>query len=385
MTLKEIAFRNILRRKAKAFFVLIGLSIGIATVVAVISFSDAMTDDINHKLEKYGANILIVPKTESLSLNYGGVSLGGVSFEMDEIKEEELLRLNHIKNARNIAAAGPLVMGVIEISDRQVLLSGIDFKAAEILKPWWQIEGKIPDENGILLGADTARLMRLSIGDVVSIGGKDFSVMGILKQTGSQDDQLIFTTLPVAQEIHNKPGLVSLVEIAALCQGCPIPEMVRQISEVLPNARVMAIQQVVEGRMEALSQFKTFSMGISAVVLLVGSLVVLVTMMGNVRERTKEIGVFRAIGFRKSHIMKIIFIEAGIISISAGIIGYLLGEGCAYAALSFFIEKSEHMMPINMYLPAGAVMMALMVGLFASFYPALAASRMDPTHALKTF
>jgi putative ABC transport system permease protein len=384
MTLKEIAFRNILRRKAKAFFVLIGLSIGIAAVVAVISFSNSMTGDINHKLEKYGANILIVPKTESLSLNYGGVSLGGVSFEMDEIKEEELLRLNHIKNARNIAAAGPLVMGVSEISGRQVLLSGIDFNAAEILKPWWNIEGKIPDENGILLGADTARLMKLSIGDVVSIGARDFSVTGILKQTGSQDDQLIFTTLPVAQEIHNKPGLVSMVEIAALCQGCPIPEMVRQISEVIPNARIMAIQQVVEGRMEALSQFKTFSMGISAVVLLVGSLVVFVTMMGNVRERTEEIGIFRAVGFRKSHIMKIIFIEAGIISISAGILGYLIGEGCAYAALGFFIEKSEHMMPINMYLPAGAVMMSLIVGLLAGFYPALAASRMDPTRALKT-
>jgi putative ABC transport system permease protein len=384
MTLKEIAFRNILRRKAKAFFVLIGLSIGIAAVVAVISFSNSMTGDINHKLEKYGANILIVPKTESLSLNYGGVSLGGVSFEMDEIKEEELLRLKHIKNARNIAAAGPLVMGVSEISGRQVLLSGIDFNAAEILKPWWNIEGKIPDENGILLGADTARLMKLSIGDVVSIGARDFSVTGILKQTGSQDDQLIFTTLPVAQEIHNKPGLVSMVEIAALCQGCPIPEMVRQISEVIPNARIMAIQQVVEGRMEALSQFKTFSMGISAVVLLVGSLVVFVTMMGNVRERTEEIGIFRAVGFRKSHIMKIVFIEAGIISISAGILGYLIGEGCAYAALGFFIEKSEHMMPINMYLPAGAVMMSLIVGLLAGFYPALAASRMDPTRALKT-
>jgi putative ABC transport system permease protein len=384
MTLKEIAFRNILRRKAKAFFVLIGLSIGVAAVVAVISFSNAMTGDINHKLEKYGANILIVPKTESLSLNYGGVSLGGVSFEMDEIREEELLRLNHIKNARNIAAAGPLVMGVSEISGRQVLLSGIDFNAAEILKPWWNIEGKIPGENGILLGADTARLMKLSIGDVVSIGARDFSVTGILKQTGSQDDQLIFTTLPVAQEIHNKPGLVSMVEIAALCQGCPIPEMVRQISEVIPNARIMAIQQVVEGRMEALSQFKTFSMGISAVVLLVGSLVVFVTMMGNVRERTEEIGIFRAVGFRKSHIMKIIFIEAGIISISAGILGYLIGEGCAYAALGFFIEKSEHMMPINMYLPAGAVMMSLIVGLLAGFYPALAASRMDPTRALRT-
>jgi putative ABC transport system permease protein len=384
MTLKEIAFRNIMRRKAKAFFVLTGLSIGVATVVAVISFSDAMTGEINHKLEKYGANILIVPKTESLSLSYGGVSMGGVSFGMEEIREEELLRLNNIRNAKNIAAAGPLVMGVTEVSGHQVLLSGIDFEAAGILKPWWNIDGKIPDENSVLLGADTANLMNLSTGDGVFIGTRKFTVSGILKQTGSQDDRLIFTTLPVAQEIHNKHGIVSMVEIAALCQGCPIPEMVRQISEVLPNARVMAIQQVVKGRMEALSQFKTFSMGISAVVVLVGSLVVLVTMMGSVRERTEEIGIFRAIGFRKSHIMKIIFIEAGIISISAGLIGYLLGEGGARAALGFFIESHEHVMPLDIHLPAGAVMMALMVGLLASFYPAFAASRMDPTRALKT-
>jgi putative ABC transport system permease protein len=384
MTLKEIAFRNILRRKAKAFFVLTGLSIGVATVVAVISFSAAMTGDINHKLEKYGANIIIVPKTESLSLNYGGVSLGGISFEMEEIKQEELLRLNHIKNAKNIAAAGPLVMGISEVLGHQVLLTGIDFAAARILKPWWNIDGNIPDENGVLLGADTARLMKLSIGDVIFIGTRNFSVSGILKQTGSQDDQLIFTTLPVSQDIHNKSGVVSMVEIAALCQGCPIPEMIRQISEVIPNARVMAIQQVVEGRMEALSQFKTFSMGISAVVVLVGSLVVLVTMMGNIRERTEEIGIFRAIGFRKSHIMRIVFIEAGIISVSAGIIGYLLGEGFARAALNYFIEKSEHAIHLNMYLPAGAIMMALIVGLLASVYPAFVASRMDPTRALKT-
>jgi putative ABC transport system permease protein len=62
----------------------------------------------------------------------------------------------------------------------------------------------------------------------------------------------------------------------------------------------------------------------------------------------------------------------------------VLGEGFARAALGFFIETSEHMMPLNMYLPAGSVLMALMVGLLASFYPAFAASRMDPTRALKT-
>ena len=71
MTLKEISIRNLIRRKGKAAFVLTGLVIGVTTVVAIISFVEAMTSDINHKLEKYGANILIVPKTENLSLSYG--------------------------------------------------------------------------------------------------------------------------------------------------------------------------------------------------------------------------------------------------------------------------------------------------------------------------
>lgn len=67
MTLKHIALRNLMRRKAKSAFVLAGLAIGIATVVAVISFVEAMTGDINHKLEKYGANILIMDLLRQLN------------------------------------------------------------------------------------------------------------------------------------------------------------------------------------------------------------------------------------------------------------------------------------------------------------------------------
>jgi putative ABC transport system permease protein len=76
MTLNTIAIQNLLRRKGKAILILVGLVLGIGTVITVISFSDAVTGDINHKLEKYGANILIVPRTENLSLSYGGISDG---------------------------------------------------------------------------------------------------------------------------------------------------------------------------------------------------------------------------------------------------------------------------------------------------------------------
>ena len=383
MNLKVITFRNLMRRKGKAAFVLAGLVIGVSTVVGIISFVEAMTNDINHKLEKYGANILIVPKTESLTLTYGGLFLGGVSFEMDEIREAELARVSSIKNARNIAALGPLVLGVVTFDTRKVLMAGVDFEASEILKPWWNIRGSLPDQNGVILGAEAARVLNLDYGARVRIKDNDFIVSGVLQPTGSQDDQLVFARLGTVQSILDKSGRVSMAEVAALCKDCPIDEMVRQISEAIPGAKVMAIQQVVKGRMETLEQFKKFSYGISGVILLIGSLVVLVTMMGSVRERTDEIGIFRAIGFRKKHIMKIVFMEAAIVSGLAGIIGYFLGLGASTIAIKFFSENHSGYIPMTPELAFGALIIALTLGLASSAYPAFMASRLDPTEALR--
>ena len=381
MNLKDIAFKNLLRRKAKALFVLAGLVIGVSTVVALISFVDAMTQNINHKLEKYGANILIVPKTENLSLTYGGLSLGGLSFEMKEIREEELARIPSIKNAANVAAVGPIVLGAVQVGEKKVLMAGVDFRASRVLKPWWKIEGDIPGPNGVLLGAEAAKVFGLRPGGRVSIGDRELEVSGVLFPTGSQDDQLIFAHLKTAQAILGKTGKVSMAEVTALCKDCPIEEMVKQISGVVPGAKVMAIQQVVKGRMEALSQFKSFSYGVSGVVILVGSLVVLVTMMGSVRERTQEIGIFRAIGFRKSHVIRIVFLEAGFISGVAGIIGYIIGMGATRVAVGFFTEDGA--VPVDYTLAGLAFLLAIVLGLISSIYPAFLAARLDPNDALR--
>jgi len=384
MTLKLISIRNLMRRKGKAAFVLAGLAIGVATVVGIISFVDATTHDIAHKLEQYGANILIVPRTENLSLTYGGMSMGGVSFELEEIRESELVKLASIRNARNIAAVGPMVLGVVPVDGRRILMAGVDFKAAGILKPWWHVQGGLPDENGVLLGAEAARVLNLKSGDRLAVNDRSLTVSGVLESTGSQDDQLAFAMLATAQQVFNKPGRISMAEVAALCKDCPIEDMVQQISEALPGAKVMAIQQVVKSRMEMLAQFKHFSYGISGVILFIGALVVFVTMMGSVRERTDEIGIFRAIGFRRSHIMRIVFLEAGIISGLAGVIGYLLGLGSARAALSLFGEGHSGHVPFDPGLAAGALILALALGLLASAYPAAMAARMDPNEALRS-
>jgi len=386
MTLRDIAVNNLRRRKMRAVFVLAGLLIGVTTVVTLLTLVGAMKNDINHKLEMYGANILIVPKTENLSLSYGGLSLGGVSFEMQEIREEELEKIKDIKNAANVAAVGPMVLGPVNVKDQRVLLAGIDVLSFQTLRPWWNIKGKIPEDDDVILGAEAARMLGLANGSKFTMNGREYGVSGVLEVTGSQDDGLIFAPLTIAQSVLGKEGRISMAEVAALCHGCPIDEMIRQISEVLPGANVMGIQQVVKGRMVTLNHFQKFSYGVSALVLFVGSLMVLVTMMGSVRERTMEIGIFRAMGFRRSHVMRIIFYEAGIIAGVAGILGYTLGFTATRILLPFFTESHQGhgvAVPFDPIMAGIAFVLAISIGLAASIYPALLASRLDPNEALR--
>ncbi len=384
MKLKDIALNNLRRRKGKVFFLISGLLIGVAAVVALLTTTRILEEDIAHKMDEFGANIIITPKSEGLSLTYGGLSLGGLSFDLKEIAESDLPKIRQIKNAENISIVSPKVFGVLEHADKKALIVGVDFPAELSLKKWWKIDGNKPtDMHDLLIGHEVAEKYNLKTGSTFEIKEKQFKIAGILEQTGSQDDGLIFMSLPVTQKLFGKEGKIGMIEVAALCKNCPISEIVEQVSEKLPTAKVTAVQQVVESRMDTLHKFRQFSLGISGLVLLVGSMVVFVTMMGSVTERTREIGIFSAIGFRRSHIMKIILFEAFIVSFIAGVLGFLLGIGVTRLLLTFLTEHMPHF-SIDPMVAAGSLFLAIIVGLLASLYPALAASKMDPNEALRS-
>lgn len=383
MRLRTIAFNNLRRRKARLAFLVAGLLIGIATVVTLLSLSSALTLEAQHKMESYGANILITPQSDELSLSYGGIALGGIAVGPQEIRQDQLAGIRTIPNSRNIAAVAPKVLGAVTVKGTRVLMMGVDPQNEFHLKRWWTVDGRpLAADDELVAGSAVAQRLGLAMGDTMELAGAPFTVTGILRETGSQDDGLLLASLPAAQRLLGKEGIVSLVEVAALCADCPVEDMVRQISAVLPGVKVSAIQQVVKTRMHALEQFRAFSLGVAVVVILIGALVVFVTMMGSVNERTREIGIFRALGFRRGHVVSLILMEASWVSLLAGLLGFLAGMGATRLILPFLAEEHLHL-AWSPALAAGSLLLALGVGAVASLYPALHASRLDPTEALR--
>lgn len=383
MRLRTVAFSNLRRRKGRAAFLVAGLLVGIATVVALLTLSQALTVQAQNNLETYGANIIVAPRTDGLSLSYGGVTVAGVSVGAQDIRQSDLARIATIANRRNIAIIAPELLGAVTVGGRQGLLMGVQPENEFDLKKWWSVDGR-PPRNGheLVAGSAAAAALKLRTGATVSVDGRPFTVTGILRPTGSQDDDLLITDLDTAQGVLHKPGRVSMIQIAALCSDCPVEEIVAQLGGVLPGTKVTAMQDKVKNRMHAIDQFRSFSWLVAGVIIGIEALVVFVTMMGSVNERTREIGIFRALGFRRLHVTGLILIEAVVASLLAGVLGYLAGMGVSYALLPLLAGDGVSVT----WAPAlagGAVGLAVLIGAVASLYPALRASRMDPTVALR--
>jgi putative ABC transport system permease protein len=381
----HIALKNLQRRPARMFFLTVALAVGLAAVVALVTLANSMTADIELTMDQFGANILITPKSNDLALNYGGISLGRISFDQRELDPSVLQRVRNIKNRENVAIVAPKVLGAVKVGDRDLLLVGVDFEAELRLKRWWNLNGSEPAAaDDAILGSAAAKVLGIKPGQRLDASGHSFRVAAVLQETGSQDDSLLFVPLAAAQAVTGKQGKITLVEVAALCGGCPITDMAGQIAKALPDAKVSAIKQVIEGRLQAIDQLKRFSFGMGAVIAVISMALVFITMMGSINERKAEIGIFRAIGYRTGHVMGIILLEAGIVGLLSGLTGYLLGLAAAAIALPLMAQSGNPQLLVEWKVAFAAVLAVMLVSLLAAWWPALKAGKMDPADALRS-
>lgn len=391
MKLYNISLQSLRRRKSRTTFLVIGLLLAVASFVTLYVVSENVNKSVAENLDEFGANMLITPQSDGLNLNYGGISITGLTFENNSLNFDDIDKIKTIKNKDNLSVIAPKLFNSVKIktfndaNEKNIVVAGINFKDEIRLKKWWQVTGKYPiKKNEILVGNEVSKLLGTKVNQKISLNGEEFLISGILNETGSQDDALIFLDLKKSQELFNKPNELSLIEIAARCYDCPIEEIVKQTSGKLPGAKVTAIKQSIESKMTAIHRFEHFSLGISGVILIISLLIVFTNVNASVNERTKEIGIFMSVGFRRWHIIKIILLEVLIASFAAGVIGFFIGIAGAKIITPILSMDDSIKINFNYSLLLLSAGMAVTAGLLASVLPALKAARLDPTVAFRS-
>ncbi|MDP2660098.1 MAG: ABC transporter permease [Dehalococcoidia bacterium] len=382
-SLRHIALGHLKRRKARTVILAIGLLVGTVAFTSVSAINEGMRADIGRKMDEFGANMVVTPDSADLLLSYGGTVVSGVTSQVVELTEEDAAAIRTIRYKENINLVAPKLLGLAEVDGRRAMIMGVRFRDEVGMRQWWDWRGTIPDNAGhVLLGSEASHQLRKDVGDSLMVSGRQLEVASVLEPTGTQDDSLVYTELGLAQDILGKPGKLSLVEVSAWCAQCPVETLVIQIAEKLPNARVNAVKQAVASKLATLDVVSRFALILSLAVLLVGGLMVMITMLASINERIREIGVFRAIGFRRGHIMQIVLIEAFAISLASGIVGFLFGTLVA-GLLAGRIAEASVPVPWDPFLAMEAVGLAVVMGMAGGFYPAWRASRLDPVTALR--
>lgn len=385
MRLTDIALQNLSRRKMRSALLVISVIIGVSSIVFLYTTTQAMKEDVANKLDQFGSNILILPDTGE-AMTFGGITVEAPT-QINQLDMSLIPLMKTIKNKETLATIAPKLLVDTKIKGQEILLLGVNFPQELHLKKWWKLDGlaknQIPTANEVILGSDAARSLGLSPKQTITIKGQDFKVAGVIQPTGStENDQAVFIDLAVLQKLSNRPNAISLIEAAAFCYTCPIDEVTKQLTAILPGTKITALRSTLESRNDTINRFNLFARIVSLILFLASSLVITMTMKSSVEERTREIGILRAIGFRKRHIIQIVLTEAGILSVLGGLLGYLLGMGAAVSFGSVLV-KAQVQIPWQSNLLVYALSASFLIGLLASLYPAWKAAKLDPTESLR--
>lgn len=393
--------RNFARRKLRGLLTMLGILIGIAAVVALISVSQGLENAIKEQFETLGTDKLIISPGSAMGAMGMGMSSTSKITEKDVEIIEDVQGVNLVSGAIYSSARirykdetkYTFVIG-IPLDERRELfeeMSSFQVEKGDFIK-----EGDKYDVNigwGLANGEFFSKKVT---GDKLYIEEREFGIVGSIKRIGNrQDDSQVYIPIDTAREIFNKPDEYDML-IVQIKEGYDIEKVAEKIKKELRDYRdekegeetfnIQTFEQLLEQVSTVLGILRVVLVSIAAISLLVGGIGIMNTMYTGVVERTREIGIMKAIGAKNSNILLIFLIESGMYGLVGGIVGVVLGLGLSKAteiAAAQSLGTTLIQTSFSWWLILGALAFSFVIGCISGVAPARQASRMKPVDALR--
>lgn len=418
----KLALNILLHSKLRSWLTIIGIVIGVAAIVAIVSIGEGAQASVNERLGGLGADLITVsPGFERASGGFrggfGGGGGGGAGSNIRSTGSIVTLRKNLtdkdlriIKSTEGVSFVNGVVSERADVfylaESASVSVQGVDplawsniitteLEAGRYLNP--------SDTNAIVIGSRIAKTtfkQPLVLNRNLQIEGRLFKVVGILKESGGfggGDDSRIIMPIEQAREILENAGREKYDAITIKAANADlVDQIVAEIDSKLMIARHVTTRtkdysltssKATQERLQDITQTFTIFLGaIAAVSLLVGAVGIANTMFTSVLEKTKEIGIMKAIGARNFDIMTIFLLNSGLVGAVGGVIGIGLGSAIS-SVLPNLLSGLGPGVSVRTVIPTSllveALFLSIIIGMIAGAIPAYRASKLKPVDALR--
>ena len=411
----RLALNILLHSKLRSWLTIIGIVIGVAAIVAIVSIGEGAQANVQERLSGLGADLITVsPGFERAAGGFrgefggGGGGRGNNQGATTNVKNLTNKDLQVIKSIEGINFVNGIVSGRADVNflaeTASVSVQGVDTLAWKNIITTEIESGRYlnpGDTNAIVIGSRVAKTtfkQPLVLNRDITVGGRLFKIVGILKQSGGGgDDNRIYMPIEQARSILENVGKEKFDSITVKVSD---PDLVdattseidsrlllsRHLTNKTKDYSVTSSQATLERIQSVTQTFTIFLAAIAAVSLLVGAVGIANTMFTSVLEKTKEIGIMKAIGARNLDIMVIFLLNSGLVGLVGGLLGIALGSGISALLPNLLTGLGpggsvKTVIPISLLVEA--LFISISIGMIAGAIPAYRASKLKPVDALR--
>ena len=359
--------KNLLRQRVRTSLTVVGITLGIATVVALGSVTAGMKSTADDYVTSGGAQFMVAQE--------GAADLTFSRIPLDVI--EQVAAVPGVQTVRGVQ------LEILSVgSNPFFFLAGV---SPELLAEQEIdiVTGSVPASGDeVVLGLDSAADLGVATGDTIDLNGTDLVVSGIFDSEIVWERGGAFAWLETVQAIGNKEGAVTLGYVAVE-PGADADAVAAAIGDQVPEVVTISDSSEYGQVDQGFVLIDSANTAISLLAILIGGIGVMNTMVMAIFERTREIGILRAVGWRRGRVLSMVLLESVVLCLVAAVIGSAFGVGITVAvtqipAVSGFIVPDY---PYDVFVKAVGV--ALLVGLLGAIYPAVRATRLTPMEALR--